>query len=81
MIETQFLTKIYISPSCNGMEYFNELFNEFLKDKEIIHQSSTYLDTPQQNGIAKRKTRHLLAIMFSMHVPKYLRGEAIPTTT
>lgn len=55
----------------------------FLKEKGIQHQS-TCRDTPQQNGIAERKNRHLLevgwAIMFSMNVPKYLWGDAILTS-
>ncbi|KAL5804087.1 hypothetical protein ACOSQ3_030887 [Xanthoceras sorbifolium] len=51
-------------------------------EKGIYHQS-TCVDTPQQNGIAERKNRHLLevarALMFSMNVPKYLWGEALLT--
>ena len=39
----------------------------------IIHQSSC-IDTPQQNGVAERKNRHLLdvvrSIMLTMNVPK-----------
>ena len=50
----------------------------------IIHQSS-WVDTPQQNGVAKRKSRHLLevarSLIFSTKVPKYLWGEAILTAT
>ena len=47
----------------------------FLKENGI-HYQSTCVDTPQQNGIAERKNKHLLevarAIMFSINVPKYL---------
>ena len=50
----------------------------------IIHQSS-WVDTPQQNGVAKRKSRQLLevarSLIFSTKVPKYLWGEAILTAT
>lgn len=50
----------------------------------IIHQSS-FPYTPQQNGIAERKNKHLLevarAISFQTRVPKYLWGEAILTAT
>ena len=46
---------------------------------------STYRDTPQQNGIAKRKNCHLQevnkALMLSTNVPKYLWGEAVLTAT
>ena len=52
----------------------------FFKEKGIHHQT-TCVDTPQQNGIAERKNKHLLevsrAIMFSINVPKYLWGGAI----
>ena len=82
MIENQFQTKISILRTGNGTEYFNSCLGMFLTEKGIQHQS-TCRDTPQQNGIAERKNRHLLevarAIMFSMHVPKYLWGDAILT--
>ena len=49
----------------------------------IIHQSSC-VDTPQQNGVAERKNRHLLevsrSIMFTSNVPKHSWGEAFLTT-
>ena len=39
------------------------------------------MTTPQQNGIAERKNKHLLevahAIMFSMNIPRYFWGEVI----
>ena len=82
MIENQFNTKISILHSDNGTEYFNEILGGFLKEKGIFHQS-TCVNTPQQNGIAERKNRHLLevarALMFSMNVPKYLWGESVLT--
>lgn len=84
MIENQFQTKIGILHSDNGTEYFNEHLEAFLKNNGIVHQS-TCRDTPQQNGIAERKNKHLLevarAIMFYMNVPKYLWGEAILTAS
>ena len=83
MIENQFQTKISILRTDNGTEYFNNCLGMFLTKKGIQHQSICR-DTPQQNGIAKRKNRHLLkvarAIMFSIHVSKYLWGDAILTT-
>ena len=80
MVENQFQTKICILHTDNGTEYFNEHLGIFLKNKGIHHQS-TCRDTPQQDGIVEQKNKHLLevarAIMFSMHVPKYLWGEAV----
>ncbi|KAK9217910.1 hypothetical protein WN943_006540 [Citrus x changshan-huyou] len=72
-----------------GLYYFDDYLSRnkhaqevFCKEKGIIH-TSTCRDTPQQNGIAERKNCHLLevsrAIMLSMHVPKYLWGDAVLT--
>ncbi|CAN1170240.1 Retrovirus-related Pol polyprotein from transposon TNT 1-94 [Linum perenne] len=82
MISTQFQTGISILRFDNGTEYFNTQLGSFLKDKGIVHQSSCR-STPQQNGIAERRNRHLLevtrALMFSANLPKYLWGEALLT--
>ena len=82
LVETQFDTKISILRSDNGTEYFNKNLNEFLTNKGIQHQS-TCPNTPQQNGTAERKNKHLLevarAIMFESNVPKYLWGDAVLT--
>ena len=52
----------------------------FFKEKGIHHQSIC-VNTSQQNGIVKRKNKHLLevarAIMFSMNVPRYFWVEAV----
>ncbi|GJT51217.1 putative RNA-directed DNA polymerase [Tanacetum coccineum] len=45
--------------SDNGTEFINNKMEQFLKEKGIIHQTSCAY-TPQQNGIAERKHRHLL---------------------
>ena len=66
----------------NGTEYVNKQFEEYLSSFGIIHQTSC-LGTSQQNGLAKRKNRHLLeitrCIMIAMNVPKYLWSEAMMT--
>lgn len=75
MIETRVDAKISILRSDNGTEYFNKK----------LSVSSTCSNTPQQNGIAKRKNRHLLevatAIMFESNVPKFLWGDAVLTAS
>lgn len=80
MITTQFDTKIQIFRSDNGREFFNKTLGTFFDLKGIVHQSSCS-QTPQQNGIAERKNRHLLetarSLLYTTHVPSFLWGEAI----
>ncbi|CAN1145812.1 Retrovirus-related Pol polyprotein from transposon TNT 1-94, partial [Linum perenne] len=84
MVQTQFQTQIQVLKTDNAHDYFNSALGSFLIEHEIIHASSC-VNTPQQNGIAERKNRHLLdvarASMFTHHVPKYLWGEAVLTAT
>ena len=48
----------------------------------ILHQTSC-VDTLAQNGVVKRKNRHLLetarALLFQMHVPKHFWADAVST--
>ncbi|WJZ83952.1 hypothetical protein VitviT2T_003590 [Vitis vinifera] len=82
MIQTQFQSKIQILKSDNARDYFNSILGEFLAQEGIVHLSSC-VDTPQQNGIAEKKNRHLLevarSLMFSMNVPKLFWGQAVLT--
>ena len=84
MINTQFKSKIQVLKSDNAKEYFNSILGPYLLEQSIIHLRSC-VSTPQQNGVAKRKNRHILevarSIMFSNNVPKYFWGEAILTAT
>ena len=84
MIQTQFHTKIQVLRTDNAKEYFKTVLGDYLLSQGIIHQSSC-VDTPQQNGIAERKNRHLLevarSLMFSTQVPKHHWGDAILTAT
>ncbi|TQD71560.1 hypothetical protein C1H46_042906, partial [Malus baccata] len=82
MIQTQFHAKIQVVRSDNGKEYLNYGLGTFFQQHGIIHQTSCP-HTPQQNGIAERKNRHLLDVARSlcsaMHVPKRFWGDAIHT--
>ena len=82
MIKNQFQTSIKILRTDNGSEYINVVLGEFLSSNGIIHQKSC-VDTPQQNGVAERKNRHLLevarSLIFSMNVRKLHQGDAILT--
>ncbi|KAK2452382.1 putative mitochondrial protein [Trifolium repens] len=84
MIQTQFQTKIQVLKTDNAKEYFESSLREYLDSHGIIHQSSC-VNTPQQNGVAERKNRHILevarSLMFTTHVPKFLWGEAVSTAT
>ena len=61
MIQTQFNSKIKIVRTGNGAEYFSNILGSYFKDNDIIHHSSC-VNTPQQNGIAERKNRHLFEV-------------------
>ena len=45
--------------SDNAKEYLSRPFSSFMSSHEILQQSS-YAYTPQQNGVAERKNRHLV---------------------
>lgn len=73
MIRTQFERQINIIRSYNGGEYSSYRFREYLDSHGIFHQTSC-LQTPEQNGVAERKNRHLLEVarclLKEMNVPK-----------
>ena len=58
-IRTEFNTLIRILRSDNAKEYFSTPFSSFMSSHGILHQSSCAY-TPQQNGVAERKNRHLI---------------------
>eukprot|EP00268_Persea_americana_P063208 TRINITY_DN8175_c0_g1_i7.p1 TRINITY_DN8175_c0_g1~~TRINITY_DN8175_c0_g1_i7.p1 ORF type:complete len:107 (-),score=6.52 TRINITY_DN8175_c0_g1_i7:1366-1686(-) len=67
MVSTQFQKSIKILRSDSGGEYVSTEFSSFLSNKGIIHQKSCP-HTPQQNGIAERKNRHILEIVRTLLV-------------
>ena len=81
-IKTQLNASLHIFRSNNAREYFYTSLSQFFDDHGIIHQSSCP-HTPQQNGVAERKMRHLLevtcALKFHMHVPKSYWSDAVLT--
>ena len=58
-IQTQFHVSVQTLKSDNAKEYLSEPFQSFMLQHGILHQTSC-VDTPSQNGVAKRKNRHLL---------------------
>ncbi|WVZ15880.1 hypothetical protein V8G54_013446 [Vigna mungo] len=65
-----------------GGEYTSHLFQEFLQSNSILSQRSCS-STPQQNGVAKQKNRHLLdvvrTLLLESHVPSRFWCEALST--
>ena len=84
MIQTQFGVKIKVFRSDNARDYFNQVLSSYFQKEGIIYESSC-VNTPQQNGIAKRKNGLLLnttrALLFHGQVPKTYWGEAVLTAT
>ncbi|RVW59644.1 Retrovirus-related Pol polyprotein from transposon RE1 [Vitis vinifera] len=59
MVQTQFQAKIQVLRTDNAREYYHNILGSYLLENGIVHQSSC-IDTPQQNGVAERKNRHLM---------------------
>ncbi|RVW94843.1 Retrovirus-related Pol polyprotein from transposon TNT 1-94 [Vitis vinifera] len=81
-IQTQFNISIRVLRSDNAREYFSAQFTSFMSHHGILHQSSC-AHTPQQNGVAKRKNRHLVetarTLLLHSHVPFRFWGDAVLT--
>ena len=79
-IRTQFNTSIHILRSDNAKEYFSTPFSYFMSSNGILHQSSCAY-TPQQNGVTKRKNRHLVetarTLLLHHKVPQRFWEDAI----
>ena len=73
MVQNQFNTKIKKIRLDNARDYFNQILSQWSQNEGIIHESSC-ITTPQQNGVAERKNRHLLectrVLLFQQNVPK-----------
>ena len=82
MVQTQFSSKIKILRSDNGGEFTNRRFQAYFPQHGLLHETSCS-QTPQQNGVAERKNRHILetsrAVLLGTHVPSCLWGDAVAT--
>ncbi|RVW87675.1 hypothetical protein CK203_041171 [Vitis vinifera] len=65
----------------SGGEYLSTEFQAFLASKGIIHHRSCS-STPQQNGVAERKNRHLLDVSYiwSLPISAYLLSNLVMIT-
>lgn len=82
MVNTKFGTHIKTLRSDSGGEYMSNKFQLFLQEKGITSQRSCP-HTPQQNGLAERKNRHILevtrTILLDAAVPPTFWDEAVRT--
>lgn len=81
-MENQTEKKIKILRTDNGLEFCNQQFNTYCKDKGIVrHITCAY--TPQQNGVAERMNRTIMEKVRSMvsdsGLPKTFWAEATST--
>ena len=59
MVQNQFGVQIKSFRIDNARDYFNQILSPYFQSQGILHDSS-YVNTPQQNGVAERKNVHLL---------------------
>ena len=80
MVCSQYNAQVQVLRSDNGGEYLSFELKRYLEAHEIIHQT-TCSDTPQQNGVAERKNRHLLEVvrasLIEAHMPLSYWGHAL----
>lgn len=79
---TQFHTQIQTFRSDNGGEFINHFLQSLMLDHGIVHQTSCP-HTPEQNGVAERKHRHLIettiTLLLQSHLPTSFWLEALTT--
>jgi len=79
-VSNHYNAKLKIFRSDNGGEYTSHTFKQHLAQHGILHQTSCPY-TPQQNGVAERKNRHLMEVarsmMFQTNVPKRHWSDAV----
>ncbi|PKH48991.1 hypothetical protein CRG98_050339, partial [Punica granatum] len=84
MAHTQFGRAVKVVRTDNGTEFLSKVMREFYLDRGIMHQT-TCVETPQQNGMAERKHRHILnvarALRFNAELPLKFWGECVLTAT
>jgi Integrase core domain len=82
LVQNQFNTTVKTLRSDNAKEYFLNDFLQYTIDNGIIHESLCAY-TPQQNGVAERKNRHILEVartmMIHRHVPHHFWVDVVLT--
>ncbi|KAL1199575.1 Retrovirus-related Pol polyprotein from transposon RE1 [Cardamine amara subsp. amara] len=81
-VTNHFNANIKVLRSDNGGEYTSNTFKAHLANHGILHQTSCPY-TPQQNGVAERKNRHLMEVarsmMFHKNKPRRFWGDVVMT--
>ena len=81
-VTNHFKATVKVLRSDNGGEYTSHSFKNHLARHGIVHQTS-FPYTPQQNGVAERKNRHLMEVarsmMFHANVPKRFWSDVVVT--
>ncbi|GJV88661.1 retrovirus-related pol polyprotein from transposon TNT 1-94 [Tanacetum coccineum] len=84
LVQTQCSRKIKTFQSDGGTEFVNQIVRKIFEDNGTFHRFSCPY-TPQQNGRAERKHRHIvetgLAMLFNAHVPASYWVDAFTTAT
>ncbi|KAL0434330.1 UNVERIFIED_CONTAM: Retrovirus-related Pol polyprotein from transposon TNT 1-94 [Sesamum latifolium] len=84
MIRIQFDTKVKVIRTDNGAEFLSTQCQVLFQNNGILHQR-TCSYTPQQNGVAEHKHKHLLAVaralLFQASLPDRFWGDCILTAT
>lgn len=79
---TQYSATVKTFRSGNALEYTSSHFKQYFESRSIIHETSCAY-TPNQNGVAEHKHKHLLeatrCLMFHMSVPKQKCPATLPT--
>ena len=82
LVENKFGRKIKVLRSNTGGEYTSKEFRSFMEERGIEFQTSCAY-TPEQNGVAEHKNRHLLGVarslMIEMNVPKAYWSDGVLT--
>ena len=80
MVCSQYNAQVQVFCCDNGGEYLSFELKRYLEAHGTIHQT-TCSDTPQQNGVAERKNRHLLEVvrasLIEAHMPLSYWGHAL----
>ena len=80
MICSQYNAQVQVLRSDNGGKYLSFELKRYLEAHGTIHQTTCF-DTPQQNGVAEWKNRHLLEVvrasLIKAHMPLSYWGHTL----